>query len=48
MSFVNDLKKFVISRLKELGHRQTLMTLESLPLEIRKDIGWTGANRRFE
>ena len=48
MTFMNDLKKFAISRLKERRHRQTLMLLDSLPAELKKDIGWTGANRRFE
>ena len=48
MTFMNDLKKFAISRLKERRHRQTLMLLDSLPPELKKDIGWTGANRRFE
>jgi hypothetical protein len=48
MSFVNDLKKFAISRLKGRRHRQTLMLLDSLTPELKKDIGWTGANRRFE
>jgi hypothetical protein len=45
---MNDLKKFAISRLKERRHRQTLMLLDSLSPDLKKDIGWTGPNRRFE
>jgi hypothetical protein len=48
MSFVNDLKKFAIARLKERRHRQAVMYLNSLPPELKKDIGWTGEYRRFE
>jgi hypothetical protein len=48
MSFVNDLKKFAIARLKERRHRQTVMYLNSLPIELRKDIGWIDGKRRFE
>jgi hypothetical protein len=48
MSFVKDLKRFGISRLKQHRHRQTLAMLESLAPEIKKDIGWTGPNRRYE
>lgn len=46
MSFVNDLKKLAIGKLKERRHRQTVLFLNSLPLEIRKDIGWDVPNRR--
>ena len=44
MSFMNDLKKFAIARLKERRHRQTRHAASnSLPPELKKDIGWTGA-----
>ena len=48
MSFMNDLKRFAIARLKERRHRQTLMFLDSLPPSIKKDIGWKGPNRRYQ
>jgi hypothetical protein len=48
MSIVNDLKKFAIARLKERRHRQTVMYLNSLPIDLRKDIGWIDGKRRFE
>ena len=48
MSFVNDVKKFAIARLKERRHRKTVMFLDSLPPDLKKDIGWTGPNRRYE
>jgi hypothetical protein len=48
MSFVNDLKRFAIARLKERRHRQTVMYLNSLPIELRKDIGWIDGKRRFD
>ena len=48
MSFVTDMKKFAIARLKQRRHRQTVMFLDSLPRDLKKDIGWTGGNRRFE
>ena len=48
MSFMNDLKKFAIVRLKERRHRQTVMVLDSLPQNLKKDIGWTGSTRRYE
>ena len=48
MSFMNDLKKFAIARLKQRRHRQTVMFLDSLPSDLKKDIGWTGPNRRYE
>ncbi|MDW6020480.1 hypothetical protein SAZ10_01760 [Mesorhizobium sp. BAC0120] len=48
MSFVHDLKKFAITRLKEYRHRRTLVLLDALPDELKKDIGWTGPNRRYE
>ncbi len=47
MSFVTDMKKFAIARLKQRRHRQTVMFLDSLPHDLKKDIGWTGGNRRF-
>ena len=31
MSFIDDLKKFAIARLKERRHRQAVMYLNSLP-----------------
>lgn len=46
MSLMNDLKKLAIGRLKERRHRQTVMFLNALPAEIRKDIGWDVPNRR--
>ena len=48
MSFMNDLKRFAIARLKERRHRQTVMFLDSLPHDLKKDIGWTGPNRRYD
>ena len=48
MSFMNDMKKFAIARLKERRHRQTVMLLNSLPQDLKKDIGWTGQTRRYE
>ena len=48
MSLMNDVKKFAIARLKERRHRQTVMVLDSLPQNLKKDIGWTGPNRRYE
>ena len=48
MSFMNDLKKLAITRLKERRHRQTVMFLDSLPNDLKKDIGWTGPNRRYD
>lgn len=48
MGLMGDLKKFAIARLKERRHRQTLTLLDSLPDELKKDIGWRGPNRRFE
>ena len=46
MTFMNDLKKFAIARLKERRHRQTVMFLDSLPQDLKKDIGWTASHRR--
>ena len=37
-----------IARLKERRHRQAVMYLNSLPAELKKDIGWTGEYRRYE
>jgi hypothetical protein len=48
MTFMNDLKKFAISRLKQRRHRQTVVFLDSLPDDVKRDIGWTGPNRRYE
>ena len=48
MSFMNDVKRFAIARLKERRHRQTVMFLDSLPQDLKKDIGWTGQTRRYE
>lgn len=48
MSFMNEMKRFAISRLKERRHRQTLVMLDSLSPALKKDIGWTGPNRRYE
>ena len=48
MSFVNDLKRFAITRLKERRHRHTVLFLDSLPDDIKKDIGWEGPNRRYQ
>jgi hypothetical protein len=48
MSFMNDMKKFAITRLKERRHRQTVTFLDSLPQNLKKDIGWTGPNRRYD
>jgi hypothetical protein len=47
MSFVTDMKKFAIKRLKEHRHRQTVMFLNSLPRDLKKDIGWNGEYRQF-
>ena len=48
MTFMNDLKKFAIARLKQRRHRQTVMFLDSLPRDVKKDIGRTGQSRRYE
>lgn len=48
MSFMNGLKKYAIQKLKERRHRDTVTFLDSLPQELKKDIGWTGPNRRYE
>lgn len=48
MGFMDDLKKFAIAKLKDRRHRQTVSFLDSLPEELKKDIGWTGANRRYD
>ena len=48
MSFVDDLKKFALDKLRQRRHRQTLMFLNSLPADLKKDIGWTGELRRFD
>jgi hypothetical protein len=42
MPFMNDLKKYAISRLKTRRHRQTVTFLNSLPADLKKDIGWNG------
>ncbi len=48
MSMMNDLKKLAMTKLRAHRHRKTVSLLNSLPLELRKDIGWYGPNRRFE
>ena len=49
MSFMSDLKKYAIARLKERRHRETVSFLNALPAELKKDIGWNGAlDHRFE
>jgi len=48
MGLMDDLKKFAIARLKERRHRQTLTFLDSLPEELKKDIGWTRPSRHHE
>jgi hypothetical protein len=49
MSFIEDLKKYAIARLKDRRHRQTVSFLNSLPGPMKKDIGWNGdLDRRFE
>ena len=49
MSFISDLKKYAIARLKQRRHREAVSFLNSLPADLRKDIGWNGAlDRRFE
>lgn len=48
MGFMDDLKKFAIAKLKERRHWQTVSFLDSLPEELKKDIGWTEQKRRYE
>lgn len=48
MGLMDDLKKFAIARLKERRHRQNVMLLDSLPDELKKDIGWTRPNHHCE
>jgi hypothetical protein len=48
MSFMTDLKKFAVNKMKVRRHRQTVAFLDSLPEELKKDVGWTGPNRRYE
>jgi hypothetical protein len=49
MSFMSDLKRYAIARLRGRRHRATLIVLNSLPADLKKDIGWNGAfDRRFE
>jgi hypothetical protein len=49
MSFISDLKRYAIARLRGRRHRETLIVLNSLPADLKKDIGWNGAfDRRFE
>ena len=49
MSFMNDLKKFAIARLKERRHRQTRHVPGFAAARCcKKDIGWTGPNRRYD
>ena len=49
MSFMSDLKKYAIARLKERRHREAVSFLNGLPAELKKDIGWNGdLDRRFE
>ena len=49
MSLMNDLKKYAIARLKERRHRETLTFLNSLPADLKRDIGWGGdLDRRYE
>ena len=45
MGLMNDLKRYAIAKLKQRRHRRTMMMLNSLPEELKKDIGWTEANR---
>jgi hypothetical protein len=44
---MNDLKKLAAVSLKRIRHRQTVLYLDSLPEALKKDIGWTGENRRY-
>jgi hypothetical protein len=48
MFSMTDLKKFAINKLKVRRHRQTVTFLDSMPEELKKDIGWTGPNRRYD
>jgi hypothetical protein len=48
MTFIDDLRKFAAARFKQHRDRQVLMYLNSLPPELKKDIGWTGEYRRPE
>lgn len=47
MSLMNDLKKYAVAKMKERRHRQVVSFLNSLPREIRKDIGWNGDLDRY-
>jgi hypothetical protein len=49
MTFIDDLKKYAVAKLKDRRHRQTVSFLNSLPVAMKKDIGWNGdLDRRFE
>ena len=49
MSLMNDLKKYAVGKMKQHRHRQVVSYLNSLPREVRKDIGWHGdLDSRFE
>jgi hypothetical protein len=49
MSIMNDLKKYAVGKMKQRRHRQVVSYLNSLPREVRKDIGWHGdLDSRFE
>jgi hypothetical protein len=45
MSMFDGFVRFAAARRKARADRNTEMLLNSLPLEIQKDIGWGGGNR---
>ena len=45
MGLIGDLKKFAIGKMKQRRARRTVLLLDSLPEELKKDIGWFGTNR---
>jgi hypothetical protein len=48
MGFMDGLKKYAVAKFEERRYRQTVMFLDSLPDEIKKDIGWNGSRGRNE
>jgi hypothetical protein len=46
MGLIGDLKKLALAKIQERRHRRTVMLLNSLPDELKRDIGWPEAGRR--
>jgi hypothetical protein len=45
MGFMDGLKKYAVAKFEERRYRQTVIFLDSLPDEIKKDIGWPEPRR---